>query len=63
MKLATKLQLNGEPIFITTDAVLHVSHILFDYNLGIAEIYRFVKDLDNLTDAMLEISTNQYKDV
>jgi hypothetical protein len=52
---------NNEPIFVTTDAILHVSHILFDFNLRIAEIYKFVKELDNLTDAMLKASSIQYQ--
>ena len=52
----------GEPIFVTTDSILHVSHILFDYNLRIAEIYKFVEELDNLSEAMLDISSDQHRE-
>lgn len=52
---------NNEPIFVTTDSILHVSHILFDYNLRITEICKFVKELNDLTDAMLRATSLQYR--
>ena len=48
------------PIFVTTDVVLHTSHILFDYVLRIIEIEKLMEDLRVLTDGMLEASINQY---
>jgi hypothetical protein len=44
----------GTPIFVTTDAVLHSFHILYDYALRLAEMEHFIDDLETLTAAMLE---------
>ena len=38
-------QENRIPIFVTTDSMLHVYHILFDYTLRILETRRFADDL------------------
>ena len=44
----------GIPAFVTTDAVLHAYHILYDYALRLAEIEHFIADLEALNAAMLE---------
>ena len=49
----------GQPIFVTTDALLHTYHILYDYTLRFAEIKYFVDDLQGLNEAMLAASLQQ----
>ncbi len=51
----------GLPIFVTTDALLHTYHILYDYTLRLAEYRHFVADLEALTQAMLEEAQAQYR--
>ncbi|RMF32530.1 MAG: DUF3160 domain-containing protein [Chloroflexi bacterium] len=51
----------GLPIFVTTDALLHTYHILYDYTLRLAEYRHFVADLEALTQAMLEEAQAQYQ--
>jgi hypothetical protein len=51
----------GENIFVTTDAVLHTSHIFFDFLLRILEIEQLYDLTDQLTDRMLEASLEQYR--
>jgi len=50
----------NQPIFLTTDAVLHTSHIFFDYLLRILEIEKLYDAAVELTDRMLDLSTKQY---
>jgi hypothetical protein len=50
----------GQPIFVTTDALLHTYHILYDYTLRFAEIEHFVGELQGLNEAMLAASLQQY---
>lgn len=50
----------NQPIFLTTDAVLHTSHIFFDYLLRILEIEKLYDTAVELTDRMLDSSTKQY---
>jgi hypothetical protein len=49
----------SQPIFVTTDALLHTYHILYDYTLRFAEIKHFVDDLQGLNEAMLAASLQQ----
>ncbi len=42
------------PIFVTTDAVLHTFHILYNYALRLAEKEHFIADLKALSAAMLQ---------
>jgi hypothetical protein len=49
----------GQPIFVTTDALLHTYHILYDFALRDAEINHFVGDLQALTAEMLAQSQAQ----
>jgi hypothetical protein len=50
----------GIPIFVTTDALLHTYHILYDYTLRSAEIQHFVNDLNGLNAVMIEVAEEQY---
>lgn len=43
----------GVPAFVTTDAVLHTFHILYDYALRLAEKEHFIADLEALNEAIL----------
>jgi len=53
---------NSQPIFVTTDAVLHTSHIFFDYLLRILEIEKLYPLTDELTDRILTLSIEQYNE-
>ncbi len=50
----------GIPAFVTTDAVLHGFHILYDYALRLAEMGHFIADLEALNQAMLEAAEADY---
>jgi len=50
----------NDPIFVTTDAVLHTSHIFFDYLLRVLEIENLYDTAVALTDKMIDLSTQQY---
>ena len=50
----------NEPIFVTTDSVLHAFHILYDYALRLAEAGYFIPDLEKLNAAMLKAAQEQY---
>ncbi len=52
----------NQPIFVTTDAVLHTSHIFFDYILRILEIEKLYDIAVKLTDRMLDLSIKQYNE-
>ncbi len=49
----------NQPIFVTTDALLHTYHVLYDFALRDAEINHFVADLTGLTAEMLAQSQAQ----
>ena len=40
---------NGMPIFVTSDAVLHIYHVLFGHFLSQIELQKFVTTLNDLT--------------
>ncbi len=48
------------PVFVTTDAVLHTFHILYDYALRLAEMEHFITDLRALSAAMLQAAEADY---
>nr|HID13131.1 DUF3160 domain-containing protein [Anaerolineae bacterium] len=48
------------PAFVTTDAVLHSFHILYDYALRLAEIEHFIADLEALSITMLAAAEADY---
>jgi hypothetical protein len=47
-------------MFITTDSVYHVYHLIFDKMLRDLETTYFITDLKSLTTAMLAATSNQY---
>lgn len=51
----------GVPSFVSSDAVLHAYHVLYDMALREIEVYSFWDLLGNLTAALLDISFNQYQ--
>jgi len=51
---------NDQPVFVTTDSVLHTSHIFFDYLLRILEIEKLYGYAEELTNRMLSLSEKQY---
>jgi hypothetical protein len=51
---------SGIPAFVTTDAVLHAYHILYDYALRLAEIEHFIADLEPLNAGLLAVAEADY---
>ncbi|MBY8998167.1 MAG: DUF3160 domain-containing protein [Candidatus Thorarchaeota archaeon] len=49
------------PSFISSDAVLHAYHVLYDLALREVEVLSFWDLIGNLTDALLDISFSQYE--
>ncbi len=49
------------PVFITTDSVFHIYHLLFDKMLRDLETDHFIVDLKSLTSALLTASSQQYQ--
>ncbi len=54
-------QKSNIPIFVTTDSVLHVYHILYDYTLRILETRKLCDDLDKLNAVLLKNAISQYE--
>ncbi len=52
----------GESILVTSDLLLHTSHILFDYMLRSVEVEKLNKELRDLTEAMFKGSLRQYEE-
>ena len=52
---------HNQPVFVTTDSVLHTSHIFFDRLLRVLEIERLYPSLDELVDRIIENSVDQYE--
>lgn len=52
---------NGTPIFVTTDAVLHTYHVLFDRILAEIEMQKFVTELNALTENLAIETENVYQ--
>jgi hypothetical protein len=48
------------PIFVTTDSMLHVYHILYNYTLRILETRKLCDDLEKLNGVMLKNAIAQY---
>jgi hypothetical protein len=49
------------PIFVTTDSILHTTHLFFDSLLRIIEVDHFMRDLKQLTHSMITASLEDYK--
>ena len=52
----------GEPLLVTSDLLLHTSHILFDYLLRSVEVKKLNRELKDLTEAMYQGSLSQYRE-
>jgi len=52
---------NFIPSFVSSDAVLHAYHVLYDLALREVEVYSFWDLLGNLTESMLDYTFTQYK--
>jgi hypothetical protein len=52
---------SAAPVFITTDSIYHVYHLIFDKMLRDLETERFITDLKMLTSAMLAATYQQYQ--
>lgn len=52
----------GQGQFITADAMLHTSHVFFDYLLRLLEIDTLFGMTETLTDRMLALSRTQYQE-
>ncbi|MHC4574213.1 MAG: DUF3160 domain-containing protein [Planctomycetota bacterium] len=51
------------PVFVTSDVILHTSHLLFDWSLRFLETSSLKDDLLNLTDVMLTKSLSYYDEI
>jgi len=49
------------PVFVTTDAVLHAYHILYDYILRMLEVHQFTDDINNLNKEMVSVAQNKFE--
>ncbi len=49
------------PAFVTSDALLHAYHVLYDFCLRYAELTYFVDDLGQLSAAMVAAAEDQYQ--
>ncbi len=52
---------DGIPSFVSSDAVLHAYHVLYDLALREVEVYSFWDLLGNLTETLLDVSLDQYQ--
>jgi len=52
---------SDQPLFITTDAVFHIYHLIFDKMLRDLETTHFIATLNSLTNAMIVVSQDQYQ--
>ena len=55
------IRYNYKPVFITTDSIFHVYHLLFDKMLRDLEREKFIPTLKSLTSTLLTASYNQYQ--
>ena len=54
---------NRIPSFVSSDAVLHAFHIVYDLALREMEVYSFWDILGNLTEMLVSVSLQQYLDL
>ena len=59
-QLYKSAQEQGVPIFVTTDAMLHTFHVLYDYSLRYAEKAHFLTDIQALNQVLLDEAQFQY---
>jgi hypothetical protein len=56
-----KARYDNQPVFVTSDSMLHVYHLLFDKVLRTAEVEHFIPLLRELNAAMLAQTDRQYQ--
>jgi hypothetical protein len=61
--LYEKARYDNLPVFVTSDSLLHVYHLLFDKVLRTAEVERFIPLLQNLNVSMLAECDREYQAV
>ena len=54
---------DNQPIFITSDSLLHIYHLLFDKVLRTAEVKQFIPLLSGLNQALLAQTDAQYQEL
>ena len=59
--LYEKARYTNVPIFVTSDSLLHVYHLLFDKVLRTAEVEHFIPLLQDLNQALLARAEEQYQ--
>ncbi len=57
--LYERLKEHSGNVFVSSDGVLHVYHILYDYSLRLIEANNFVADLKSLSGAMQKVAQTQ----
>ncbi len=55
------LKKQGQPVFVTTDALLHAAHLFFDYTLRAIEITALRVKLERLTETLLIAAARDLK--
>lgn len=60
-QLYEAVRYDEQPVFVTTDAVYHVYHLLFDKLLRDLERERFIPILETLTNALADAAQAQYE--
>ena len=58
-----KARYENQPVFVTSDSLLHVYHLLFDKVLRTAEVEHFIPLLRDLNAAMLAQTDAQYQEL
>ena len=58
-----KARYDNQPVFVTSDSLLHVYHLLFDKVLRTAEVEHFIPLLRDLNAAMLAQTDTQYQEL
>jgi hypothetical protein len=58
-----KARYDNQPVFVTSDSLLHVYHLLFDKVLRTAEVEHFIPLLRDLNAAMLAQTDAQYQEL
>jgi len=53
----------GTPLFVTSDAVLHIYHVLFDHFLSQIEMQKFVTTVNDLTETLIQHTESQMNQV
>ncbi len=61
--LYEKARYDNQPVFVTSDSLLHIYHLLFDKVLRTAEVEHFIPLLAGLNEAVLAQADAQYQEL